>query len=207
MLPLDGLARLTSAITATSWPLSAAMTSRPEEEALLAISLSRSSGVCRWRTASSARTLSRISLSTLTRFCYPLGSDALLPVMVARPLRAAGRHPPAGQPAACSPNVSPAASPKPTSPRSWPGTRPGTPREAPRHRGMRQGPGADDRDQRAADITGDQDPGHAVDEERGLKAHRHQPRRPGAGPDQQREQAERGHQPKGDEDGGQVAAA
>src|SRR5215470_15030951 len=199
IFPLDGLARLTSAITATSWPLSAARASRGEA-ARLASSLSRSSGISRWRAARSVRTPSRISLSTLTRFRYPLGSDALLRVMVARLAQRFGTHPPRWSPCGVFAERLPCGIAKAHLTTLMAGQPARHGRVSPRHGGMEQSAGDDEREQRSADITGEYESGHPVHEERALQAHRGHPRGPGTGPDQQREQEQRGHQRERDED-------
>src|SRR5215831_11879442 len=192
ILPLDGLARLTSAITATSWPLSAATASRGEA-ARLAISLSRSSGISRWRAARSVRTPSRISLSTLTRFRYPFGSDALLRVMVARPLPCFGTPLPRTPPDRRSPGgVFAERLPCGIAKAHLTTLMAGRParhgRVSPRHGGMEQSAGNDEREQRPADVPGEHESGDPVEEEHAFHAQRGHPGGPGAGPDQQREQ-------------------
>src|SRR5215831_3505908 len=206
ILPLDGLARLTSAITATSWPLSAATASRGEA-ARLAISLSRSSGIFRWRAARSVRTPSRISLSTLTRFRYPLGSDALLRVMVARPLLCFGTHPPRRSPSGVFAERLPCGIAKAHLTTLMAGRPARHGRVSPRHRGMEQSAGNDEREQRPADIPGEHESGHPIQEEHAFHAQRGHPGGPGAGPDQQREQDQRDDERERDEHRRQVAAA
>src|SRR5215470_16117605 len=178
ILPFAGLARLTSAITATSWPLSVAMASRGEA-ARLAISLSRSSGTSRWRAARSVRTPSRISLSTLTRFRYPLGSDALLRVMVARPVSYSGTHPPRRSPGGVFAERLPCAIAKAHLTTLMAGRPARHGRVSPRHRGMEQSAGNDEREQRPADISGDHESRYSVPEERAFHAQRGYPRGPG----------------------------
>src|SRR5215470_8537711 len=197
IVPLDGLARLTSAITATSWPLSAATASRGEA-ARLAISFSRSSGISRWRAARSVRTPSRISLSTLTRFRYPLGSDALLSVMVARPVPCPGTHPPRRSPGGVFAERLPSGIAKAHLTTLMAGHSARHGRVSARHGGMEQSPSNHGREQRAADIAGEHEPGHPVHEEQAFHAHRGHPCGPGTGPDQQREQDQRDHQREGD---------
>src|SRR5579863_8637385 len=93
ILPRDGLARFTSAITVTPSDLSAAIASRGDG-ARRAISFSWSREICRCRSARSARTPSRISASTLRRFARLLVVDTVAPPTVARPPLGTGYCPP-----------------------------------------------------------------------------------------------------------------